>query len=207
MIYQQFAMKCGCSHLSSLMSSRLGVLAQPMMMSLFKACLFTFELYLFTHYSTFLLFIVLIYSLQYLFTHYSTYLLVIVLIHSLQYLFTHYSTYFTHYSTYLLITVLILVDTKILWCLVIHVLNFASLSVHSSCWTRNYNSVHCKYLINEFCSPGIANAFNESLVPHPELVTFIGNYFKTSDLSTPPMKMAHVGKHFMHLLIQIIHYW
>ncbi|XP_018008214.1 FAD synthase [Hyalella azteca] len=39
---------------------------------------------------------------------------------------------------------------------------------------------------------GIANAFNEPLIPHPELVTFIGNYFKTSDLSTPPMKMAHI---------------
>ena len=38
----------------------------------------------------------------------------------------------------------------------------------------------------------IAEAFEDKLVAHPDLVNFIGNYFKTKDLSSPAMKMAHI---------------
>lgn len=42
-------------------------------------------------------------------------------------------------------------------------------------------------------SPGVAAAFGEKVKPHPILVKLIGGYFKTDDLSSPAMKMAHVG--------------
>ncbi|KAF2367260.1 Phosphoadenosine phosphosulfate reductase [Trinorchestia longiramus] len=49
---------------------------------------------------------------------------------------------------------------------------------------------------------GVADAFNDRLAPHPELVSFIGAYFKTEDLASPPMKMAHVVP-FLTLVLQI----
>lgn len=39
----------------------------------------------------------------------------------------------------------------------------------------------------------MAAAFGEKVQPHPLLVKFIGAYFKTDDLSSPAMKMAHVS--------------
>nr|XP_045626132.1 FAD synthase-like [Procambarus clarkii] len=41
---------------------------------------------------------------------------------------------------------------------------------------------------------GVAAAFGETVHPHPKLVQFIGAYFKTDDLSSPAMKMAHIPK-------------
>ncbi|KAK3896232.1 hypothetical protein Pcinc_000088 [Petrolisthes cinctipes] len=38
----------------------------------------------------------------------------------------------------------------------------------------------------------VAAAFGEKVQPHPLLVKFIGAYFKTDDLSSPAMKMAHI---------------
>ncbi|XP_071514232.1 FAD synthase-like [Panulirus ornatus] len=39
---------------------------------------------------------------------------------------------------------------------------------------------------------GVAAAFGEKVKPHPLLVGFISAYFKTDDLSSPAMKMAHI---------------
>ncbi|XP_042236096.1 FAD synthase-like isoform X2 [Homarus americanus] len=39
---------------------------------------------------------------------------------------------------------------------------------------------------------GVAVAFGEKVHPHPTLVQFISAYFKTDDLSSPAMKMAHI---------------
>ncbi|XP_069949334.1 FAD synthase isoform X2 [Cherax quadricarinatus] len=39
---------------------------------------------------------------------------------------------------------------------------------------------------------GVAVAFGEKVHPHPMLVQFISSYFKTDDLSSPAMKMAHI---------------
>ena len=39
---------------------------------------------------------------------------------------------------------------------------------------------------------GIAKAFGEKVIPHPELVELCSKYFKTDDLSSPKLKMAHV---------------
>lgn len=47
---------------------------------------------------------------------------------------------------------------------------------------------------------GVSEAFNEPLIAHPELVAFIGAYFKTDDLTSPAMKMAHVR---LRLLVYI----
>ncbi|XP_023718759.1 FAD synthase isoform X2 [Cryptotermes secundus] len=38
----------------------------------------------------------------------------------------------------------------------------------------------------------LAKAFEESLIPHPELVKLVSDYYKTVDLNSPAMKMAHV---------------
>lgn len=42
-------------------------------------------------------------------------------------------------------------------------------------------------------SSGVAAAFGEKVKPNPILVELIRGYFKTDDLSSPAMKMAHVG--------------
>ena len=39
---------------------------------------------------------------------------------------------------------------------------------------------------------GVARAFGENIRPHPELVEVCRKFFKTDDLSSPKMKMAHV---------------
>ncbi|XP_076035899.1 FAD synthase-like [Oratosquilla oratoria] len=39
---------------------------------------------------------------------------------------------------------------------------------------------------------GVAAAFGEKVKPHPDIVAFIKEWFKTDDLSSPAMKMAHV---------------
>ncbi|XP_066963477.1 FAD synthase-like [Macrobrachium rosenbergii] len=39
---------------------------------------------------------------------------------------------------------------------------------------------------------GVAAAFGEKVYPHPMLVGFLKTYFKTDDLSSPTMKMAHI---------------
>ncbi|XP_068236465.1 FAD synthase-like isoform X2 [Palaemon carinicauda] len=39
---------------------------------------------------------------------------------------------------------------------------------------------------------GVAAAFGEKVHPHPLLVGFLKTYFKTDDLSSPTMKMAHI---------------
>jgi len=38
----------------------------------------------------------------------------------------------------------------------------------------------------------VAKAFGESLIPHPELVKLVSDFYKTDDLSSAEMKMAHV---------------
>lgn len=38
----------------------------------------------------------------------------------------------------------------------------------------------------------MAAAFGEKVKPHPTLVELISAYFKTDDLTSPAMKMAHV---------------
>ena len=38
----------------------------------------------------------------------------------------------------------------------------------------------------------MAAAFKEKVKPHPTLVELIRGYFKTDDLTSPAMKMAHV---------------
>ena len=43
-----------------------------------------------------------------------------------------------------------------------------------------------------FLVAGVSEAFDDPLVAHPDLVAFIGDYFKTDDLTSPSMKMAHV---------------
>ncbi|XP_069683628.1 FAD synthase-like isoform X2 [Periplaneta americana] len=40
----------------------------------------------------------------------------------------------------------------------------------------------------------VAKAFGEPLTPHPDLVRLISDYYKTDDLSSPEMKMAHVPR-------------
>lgn len=42
-------------------------------------------------------------------------------------------------------------------------------------------------------STGVAVAFGEKVKPHPTMVEMISRYFKTDDLSSPAMKMAHVS--------------
>ena len=40
---------------------------------------------------------------------------------------------------------------------------------------------------------GVAAAFGQKVKPHPTLVELISGYFKTDDLTSPAMKMAHVS--------------
>lgn len=49
-----------------------------------------------------------------------------------------------------------------------------------------------KYSPHHVCT-GVAAAFEEKVHPHPLLVKLISGFFKTDDLSSPAMKMAHVG--------------
>lgn len=46
----------------------------------------------------------------------------------------------------------------------------------------------------KFYFSGVAKAFEENVSPHPELIKICSEYFDTTDLSSPAMKLASVCK-------------
>jgi molybdopterin-biosynthesis enzyme MoeA-like protein len=57
-----------------------------------------------------------------------------------------------------------------------------------------YYNLSLTVLLKMFLSllAAVAKAFGESLIPHPELVKLVSDFYKTDDLSSAEMKMAHV---------------
>ena len=58
-----------------------------------------------------------------------------------------------------------------------------------------YNgSQHYKGLLSYivYIFAGVARAFDETVAPHPELVKICSEFYQTSDLSSPAMKLACV---------------